>query len=99
MKSITESNLENFLNSDALVVFWSSWCGPCMDISYLKEISSNINIGMVNVGENSELAKKYSIIVMPTYIFFKDKKIVKKIVGLQTKETLQKVISNLDKYV
>jgi len=58
MKSITENNLEDFLNSDALIVFWASWCGPCMDVSYLQQISSNINIGMVHVGENPELAKK-----------------------------------------
>jgi len=99
MLSITEEKLDEFLSGFSLLFFWSSWCGPCNDASYLNFVGSQIKLGLVNVGENPNLANEYSIFVVPTFVFFKDKKVVKKFVGIQDKEFLRNFILNIDKYL
>ena len=91
VKSLTEIDFNaEIVNGSWVVMFWASWCGPCIDISYLKEFASEsgIQIARVNVEENPELAIQYSIAVVPTYIFFKQGQLSMKVCGLQTKESL-----------
>ena len=99
---LNESNFQSTLESSPklLVDFWASWCGPCRMIAPLldrvaSEMKDKIVIGKVNIDDNSELAKKYSITSIPTFIFFKNGEAVNTISGMMSKITLEDEINKL----
>ena len=76
-----------------LVDFWAEWCGPCKMIApVLEEIASEnsdkIRIAKVNVDENPETARAYSILSIPTMNVYVGGKVVKSIVGAKPKAKL-----------
>jgi thioredoxin 1 len=97
MKSLTESTFDTDVTAESnwLVVFWAAWCGPCIDVKYLEEfeaVTPGTLVGRVNVEENPDLAATYSIVAVPTYVLFKHGQPVKRLIGLQTKESLQEAV-------
>ncbi len=96
----TDSDFEDkVLKSDKLTIvdFWAEWCAPCRMIApLLEELADDyvgkVNIGKVNVDENSQTATKYGIRSIPTILFFKEGEILKQIVGVRPKEELKEII-------
>lgn len=85
-----------------LVDFWAPWCQPClMMIPVLEELSKDLKgklkIAKINIDdlENQKLAMKYQIQSIPNIKVFVDGKVVKEIIGLQSKEKLKGEIINL----
>lgn len=85
-----------------LVDFWAIWCQPCqMQNPILEEVAKEYKgkaiVAKLNVDENQESAVKYGVMSIPTLMLFKDGKIVKQMIGVQSRETLKdelnKVIS------
>jgi thioredoxin 1 len=73
-----------------LVDFWAEWCMPCKMLSptidaLADEFKGRAKIGKVDTDSNRETAVKYGISAIPTVIIFKDGQIVKKFVGLVSK--------------
>ena len=92
---ITKDNFESeVLKSDkpVLVDFFATWCGPCkMLMPTVDEIANertDIKVGKVDVDENMELAKEYKVFSVPTLLAFKDGKLIKQMVGVQSKEQI-----------
>jgi thioredoxin 1 len=80
-----------------LVDFWAPWCGPCKMIApaveeLAKEYAGRLKIGKVNVDESSKAATQYSIMSIPTILFFRDGKVSDQIVGAMSKSELKKKI-------
>jgi len=76
-----------------LVDFWAVWCSPCkMQNPILEEVAKEMEgkviIAKLNVDENPETAGKYGIMSIPTLLLFRAGKIVKQMIGVQSKETL-----------
>lgn len=83
-----------------LVDFWAEWCGPCRMLGPVVERITEINserivVGKMNVDENPATPAKYGIQGIPTMIFFKGGEEVRRLVGYQSQEKIQKVIDEL----
>jgi thioredoxin 1 len=84
-----------------LIDFWAEWCGPCKILSPFidqikEELSDNDNIEIIkiNVDENPEMAREYSIRSIPTILLINSEtnEIVDKIIGMQPKSRLLEII-------
>lgn len=102
-KIMLELNSANFQKEvlesaePALVDFFAPWCGPCrMMLPLVEELAAEmagqgVKIGKVNVEEESELAEKYGVLSIPTFIIFKGGKEVQRVMGAQAKERLKEL--------
>jgi thioredoxin 1 len=98
MAEITLTN-ENFEASvlqaqkPVFVDFWAPWCGPCKVMSpIVEELAGEMDsviIGKVNVDENSEIAQKYNILSIPTFIIFKGGQVVEQFSGSMSRDQLR----------
>ena len=96
---LTKENFEQeVLKADkpVLVDFWAEWCGPCqMMLPVIEELAkeqTEIKVCKVNVDEQMELARQYRVISIPTFLVFKNGKIIAQTLGAQPKEKLLELI-------
>ncbi|KUJ22329.1 DUF1000-domain-containing protein [Mollisia scopiformis] len=94
---------EGLLKSSRIVVtdFHAVWCGPCKTIAPIFEQLSQqlsrpnlITFVKVDVDQQKEIASKYGITAMPTFMIFKQGKVEEKIQGADPRK-LQAVIKKL----
>lgn len=76
-----------------VVDFWAEWCGPCKMIApVLEEIAQEqagvIKVAKVNVDENPDIARQFSVMSIPTLIVFRDGTPQQRIVGAKGKAQL-----------
>ena len=76
-----------------LVDFWAEWCGPCKQIAphldaLAEEKGEVYKIVKLNVDENPMTAGKFSVRGMPTFMVFKDGKVVAKKLGAMSKSRI-----------
>lgn len=72
-----------------VIDFFATWCGPCKHIApkfvELSAMFPSVSFLKVDVDESSELAEKFDIRAMPTFVFLKNGSVVKKIEGADLK--------------
>lgn len=90
MIELNQDNFKKEVSDLILVFFWSPTCEACNSCFPLtKELSKQgINVGMVNIFENYEIAKEYNIPATPTIIIFKNRIAIERAIGLRSKEVL-----------
>jgi len=103
MISLTEDNFQKEVlesNMPVMVDFSASWCMPCQIVSpVLEELAKTyerkLKIGKLDVDQNNTLAQKFGILSVPTIIFFKNGKEVKREVGFPGKEVYERLIKEV----
>lgn len=75
-----------------IIYFTADWCGPCKKtrpiVEELNKDLSLINIKIVDVDSEMELAKKFEIKSVPTFIVIENNEEISRVVGAQTKQSL-----------
>ena len=101
---ILEINKTHFdkevIESDRKVIidFWAPWCNPCRMMHPVldeleKELGDKVIIGKVNIDNDPELATKFGVMSIPTFIVFENGNIINSSVGMQSKEQLKKLLN------
>jgi thioredoxin 1 len=93
---------EVVLQSEALAVvdFWAEWCQPCTIISaytawLVRDYGGQLLVAALDVDENPEIPERYTIMGLPTLLFFRGGVEVDRQVGLLTYEELQAKVEAL----
>ena len=103
LKGTTETFEEEVLKSDkpVFVDFYADWCGPCkMTAPIIDELSEdekykNITFVKVDVDANQELAGKYSVFSIPTFISFNKGEVVSQFSGARDKAGFESELEKL----
>jgi thioredoxin 1 len=96
----TDANFKELvLDSDKLSVvdFWAEWCGPCRMVGPIIDelhtaYEGKVNIGKVNVDDNSEIPSTYGVRNIPTILLIKNGEVVDKQVGAVPRSILEQKI-------
>ena len=96
------SNRKSFndiVNSETpvLIDFTAAWCGPCkMMAPVLKEVSGRIGdkgkIIKIDIDKNRAIAEKLRIMSVPTFMLYKNGKVLWKRSGVMSAQQLEEVI-------
>ena len=99
----TSANFEEeVLNSEipVLVDFYADWCGPCKMMAPIVEslaesFDGKVKVGNLNIDEEMDIAQKYRVMSIPTFIVFKGGQALETSVGAMSKDDLEKKLQKV----
>ncbi len=105
VKRISESQFEAEVAQAALPVvvdFYAPWCGLCKMLSPMLDelagsLTNKVTFVKINVDEAGALAQRFEIQGVPALLFFKSGKVVDRLVGLPSSDTLKMRLESLAK--
>lgn len=93
VKKIDSKEFKEVIKDGKVVVdLFATWCGPCKMLSpILDEISEEITTTKffkIDVDDNSDVAREYNVMSIPTVLIFENGDLINTIVGLRSREDL-----------
>ncbi|MCI4349135.1 MAG: thioredoxin [Thermoplasmata archaeon] len=87
-------------NKVAVIDVWAPWCGPCRMVSPIVErlstrYNGKVQFGKLNSDDHGEKAGQLGIMSIPTLLFYKEGKLVDRIVGAYPEEVIDEHIRKL----
>ena len=100
VKEVSDSSFDgDILKSSVpvLVDFWAPWCGPCRSVAPIVEDLANqyagkLKVAKINVDESTEVAMRYQITSIPTFIVFKNGQVADRALGALPRSEFVKLI-------
>ena len=76
-----------------LVDFFATWCGPCRMMAptideVSQEMAGKASVYKLDIDEAPQIAQQLGIMSVPTFMVFKDGKVVSQTIGAQPKENI-----------
>ena len=101
MKSTTKATFEqDVIKSNKLVLLdvWAPWCAPCRGMEPIIEAISNetqdfADVVKLDASVEMELVQQLGVSGLPTFLVFKDGKVVDSSVGATSKTNLLDLLS------
>lgn len=95
---LKEDNFEEaVIKSDKPVIvdFWATWCMPCKMLAptveeIANEYKDKYKVGKLNIDDAMDVATRFSVMNIPTLIFFNNGVEVARIVGAASKRDILK---------
>ena len=86
MELTSQNFYQEISNNDLLLVdFWAEWCGPCKSMhpifTRMAKKYKQVRFARVNVDNAQDIAMKYGVQSIPTFIMFKNGEIANQMVG------------------
>ena len=89
VQDVGDKEFNELLHNESLPVFvdmYADWCVPCKKIAptvdrLAKEYGERMRFVKVNIDKNPEVARKYFVMSVPTFLILKDKKIQEQMTG------------------
>lgn len=80
-----------------LVDFYADWCGPCKAMNpVIKDVAKAMEgkgkVVKINIDKNTKAAQNYQVQAVPTFMIFKNGKILWRHAGMIDKSSLLNVI-------
>lgn len=97
---LEKEDFNHIISTDVTVVdFFATWCGPCKMISPIIEKlandMANVKFVKIDVDKHDDLARIYGIMSIPTLIFFKDGKEIKRHIGFINEDKIKEIINEI----
>ena len=94
-----EEDFERSMTEPAVMVdFFATWCGPCkMMMKVLEKIAAPlddnaIKIAKIDIEKCPELAARFDVRTVPTFVFFKHGKVQNTMVGVISQQALNEAV-------
>jgi len=98
---LSDKEFDNFTKEEIVLIdFYADWCMPCLMMAPViediaRKFKGKIKFGKVNIEDNQELAQKFRIVSLPTFILFKDGKQTEQFVGSRSIEDFEEKLKSL----
>ncbi len=95
--TVTTENFEKEITQSSqpvVIDVFATWCGPCQQMMPLfeelaTEFAEKFKLVKLNIDEARDIAVKYNVSSVPTFVFIKDGQVVGKETGYMSKDVLK----------
>jgi len=100
---LTDATFDAFTAQHRIVLVdvWAAWCGPCRRMSPLVEElgrawAGRVAIAKLDADRAPAIVQRHRIQSIPTFLWFKDARLVGALVGVQPRAAFESVLAKLE---